>query len=156
MMDWISLYRAPTPSPTSTWNPPALVAHPDIRYGTPHHGPAQHLLVTSDGHHWRPVQTCSFEDPPPPPTGTDVWLLKHIPLARTRYASCWNDFFVKWMKRQHREKCKRLGIYKADPDFRGAPTPKWRHQLIIGLNLPENCIKIKKIGRETSVQNLTM
>ena len=23
------------------------------------------LLVTSSGHHWRPVQTCSFEEPPP-------------------------------------------------------------------------------------------
>ena len=25
------------------------------------------LLLTSDGHHWKPVQTCSFEDLPPPP-----------------------------------------------------------------------------------------
>ena len=24
------------------------------------------LLLTSDGHHWRPVQTCSLEDLPPP------------------------------------------------------------------------------------------
>ena len=32
-----------------TWDPPA---------------PAP-LLVTSSGHHWRPDQTCSLEDPPP-------------------------------------------------------------------------------------------
>ena len=25
------------------------------------------LLVTSGGHHWRPVQKCSLEDPPLPP-----------------------------------------------------------------------------------------
>ena len=29
------------------------------------------LLVTSGGHHWRPVQTCSFEDTPPPVLTSD-------------------------------------------------------------------------------------
>ena len=38
------------------------------------------LLVTSGGHHWRPVQTCSLEDPPP--TSTDNWWPpKHVRLA---------------------------------------------------------------------------
>ena len=36
--------------------PPPL---PDIRPGPP-------LLVISFGHHWRPVQTCSFGNTPPP------------------------------------------------------------------------------------------
>ena len=31
------------------------------------------LLVTSGGHHLRPVQTCSLQDPPPLPTGADIW-----------------------------------------------------------------------------------
>ena len=35
------------------------------------------LLVTSGDHHWRPIQTCSLQDPSP--TGTDIWwLLKHV------------------------------------------------------------------------------
>ena len=63
MMHWTSLYKHP-----------ALA----IRYGTPGHltwdcpgflrhhtwdPPARSLLLTSGGHHWRPVQTCSFEEP---------------------------------------------------------------------------------------------
>ena len=43
----------------------------DFRHGPPR-GPSPHsLLVTSGGHYWRPVQTCSLEDPYP--TGTDIW-----------------------------------------------------------------------------------
>ena len=34
---------------------------PDIRPGRSGHSP---LLMTSGGDHWRPVQTCSFGDPP--------------------------------------------------------------------------------------------
>ena len=35
---------------------------PDIRHGTPR--TLASLLVISGGHQWRPVQTCSFEEPP--------------------------------------------------------------------------------------------
>ena len=43
-MHWASLYRPPSTAP-------------GIRHGT-----WWPLLLTSGGHHWRPVQTCSFED----------------------------------------------------------------------------------------------
>ena len=43
---------APSPNPTPL----------DITHGTPPPGPGW-LLVTSGGHHWTPVQTCSFKDP---------------------------------------------------------------------------------------------
>ena len=43
------------------------------------HGTPPQLLVTSGGHHWRSVQTCSLEDPH---SGIDIWWpLKHIRLA---------------------------------------------------------------------------
>ena len=60
--------KPPVPSP-----PP-----PDIRHGTPP-ALALLLLVTSGGHHWRTVQTCSFEDHP---VGTDIWWLKHIRVSK--------------------------------------------------------------------------
>ena len=45
------------------------------------------LLVTSDGRHWRPVQTCSFQTlgplNPSTPTEVDIWwLLKHVQSAK--------------------------------------------------------------------------
>ena len=51
---------------------------PDLRHGPPAPGSS---LPASDiwGHYWRPVQTCSLEDPS---TGTDIWWPpKHIRLA---------------------------------------------------------------------------
>ena len=39
------------------------------------------MLVTSGGHHWRPVQTCSLYDPTC--TGADIWwLLTRVRLAQ--------------------------------------------------------------------------
>ena len=47
--------------------------------------------MTSGGHQWRPVQTCSLEDPPT--TSTDIWWPpKHVQLASGRYSSHWNAF----------------------------------------------------------------
>ena len=51
------------------------------------------LLLTSDGHHWRIVQTCSFEEAPP--TGTAIWWLKLVWLAGGWYASYWNAFLLR-------------------------------------------------------------
>ena len=34
--------------------------------------PSRPLLVTSSGHDWRHVETCSLQDPPP---RTDIWWL---------------------------------------------------------------------------------
>ena len=76
MVHSTSLYRALSPTPT-----------PDIRHGTP--SPTQ--LVTSGGHHWRSVQTCSLEKPH---TGTDIWWPKHVWLASGRYASSENAFLL--------------------------------------------------------------
>ena len=50
------------------------------------------LLVTSGGHNWRPVKTCSLEDPLP--TSADIWWMKDVWLASGRCASygmlsCW-------------------------------------------------------------------
>ena len=48
------------------------------------------LLVTSGGHHWRPVQTCSLRTPS---TGTDVWWpLKYVQLTNGRHVSYKNAF----------------------------------------------------------------
>ena len=64
IMHRTSMYRAsPVPSPVpghQTWESPALDPQ------TSDFGPLPalpSLLVTSGCHHWRPVQTCSFEDP---------------------------------------------------------------------------------------------
>ena len=48
-----------------TWYLPLLPIgpSPDTRHGTYNLAP---LLLTSGGHHWRPVQTCSLENIPPP------------------------------------------------------------------------------------------
>ena len=62
------------------------------------HGLGISLVVTSDGHYWRPVQTCSLHDPTP-------FLLHrcrhlaaikaHTVCASGRYASYWNAFLFK-------------------------------------------------------------
>ena len=60
-------YQPPPPPPlnipshpTPFWtNPPPALSH------------THPLLLTSGGHHWRPVQTCALEDLPLP-TGTDI------------------------------------------------------------------------------------
>ena len=60
----------------------------------PEMGPIS-LLLTSDGHHWRPVQTCLLQDSTP--TNTDIWWIpKHILLASGQYVSYWNSvlFFI--------------------------------------------------------------
>ena len=36
----------------------------NVRWGMANHQTWEPLLVTSGGDHWRPVQTCSFGDPP--------------------------------------------------------------------------------------------
>ena len=64
-----------------TWDP-----SPRHQTSDPHHGQQAwdpqpvHYLVTSGGHHWKPVQTCSFEDPPAPP-GSEIWWPKRVQLA---------------------------------------------------------------------------
>ena len=55
------------------------------------------LLLTSGGHHWRPVQTCSLEDQPPlHPSGTGLywWPPKRVWLASGQYASYWNTVLL--------------------------------------------------------------
>ena len=93
MMHWTSLLA---PQPTLDLGPPALTspktshlkphAPLDIRLGTP-------LLVTSDGHYWRPVQTCSFE------TQWErhlvVAIVAHTVGGSWLYASYW-DAFLYW------------------------------------------------------------
>ena len=69
-----SLYRGlPHPQPKSlqTWDlrPPGSTLAP--------------LLVTSGGHHWRPVQTCSLQDPPQQCTG-QTYPRADTPWADTR------------------------------------------------------------------------
>ena len=69
---------------TITHGPPQPPCTPDMGLPRPTHQtwdhPPQPLAVTSGGHHWRLVQTCSLEDPTP--TSTDIWWpLKHIPLV---------------------------------------------------------------------------
>ena len=59
--------------------------YPDAFYLTLQ-GPQPHsLLVTSGGHHLRPVQTCSLQDPV---TGADIWW----PLKHVWYTPYWNAF----------------------------------------------------------------
>ena len=48
------------------------------------------LLLTSGGHHWRPVQTCSLEDLTPPPTQVLITSGGHW---SGRYTSYWNAVF---------------------------------------------------------------
>ena len=86
----LTVQVSPGPSPHTSGHKtrdhlaPALHP-PDIR-----HGPLQ-PLVTSSGHHWRPGETCSFEEPP---LSTDIWWPNCIQLARGRYASYWNAFWL--------------------------------------------------------------
>ena len=85
------LAQAPCLSRPGTWGPsqPQLLP-PDIGHGLPGHSP---LLVTSGGHHWRPVQTCSLEFTVRMPHCTDIWWsLKHVWLASRWYACYWNAF----------------------------------------------------------------
>ena len=51
------------------------------------------LLVTSGGHHWRPVLTCSFEDPHE--QHLVVTIEAHTVSTGRQNASCWNVFFFK-------------------------------------------------------------
>ena len=51
------------PSGHQTWDPPAPALPSGHQTWDP---PAPALLVTSSGHHWRPVQACSLDDFPPP------------------------------------------------------------------------------------------
>ena len=50
--------------------PPPALPPPNIDMGPPQSHP---LLVISGDHHWKPVQTCSFDDS----TGTAIWWSKH-------------------------------------------------------------------------------
>ena len=52
------------------------------------------LLVTSGGQDWRPVQTCSPKQTPPPGLTSGHWLLKHVQWKIGRYASYWNAFLL--------------------------------------------------------------
>ena len=50
------------------------------------------LVVTSGGQHWRPVQTCTIEDPQ-----SDIWWwpLKNVQFASGRFASDWNAYSLR-------------------------------------------------------------
>ena len=73
--------QCPAPSPGrfghQTWDPPAPVP----------------LLVTSVDHHWRPVLTCSFEDPHE--QRLVVTTEAHAVSTGRQNASYWNAFFFK-------------------------------------------------------------
>ena len=79
-------------------------------------------LVTSGGHHWRPVQTCSLGlTAQTPSTGTDIWWPpKHILLASGRYASYWNGFLF-------------LVLWFLFPDFCLPPTKLGKGNVFIGV-----------------------
>ena len=71
---WIDFaIQGPKPQPRLFWLP----EHGILTVHNP-------LIVTSGGHDWRPVQTCSLEDPPHwswylVATEADIWwLLKHV------------------------------------------------------------------------------
>ena len=81
-LDLTSLYTRPTPSPL----PPNMGPHCT-------EPPAHPRLVTSDGHYWRPVQTCSLEDHP----SHCYWHL--VTTAETctgRWASYWKTLLWKY------------------------------------------------------------
>ena len=44
------------------------------------------LLATSDGHHWKLVQICSLQEPPPPPVLRYI-MVKHTVGASMQYTS---------------------------------------------------------------------
>ena len=81
MMHWTSLYSPPLGSVPSYWTWDLIVQ------GSPGPGP-----VAFGGHHWRPVQTYSPQDPPHP-----LWhwhlvmaVEARMVIASGRYASNWN------------------------------------------------------------------
>ena len=96
MMHWTPLYRVPSThgtllySPLPKWEAPRLTVQVSP-FPLPPSQPQPHvahpLLVASDGHHWRPVQTYSLQDPFPL-----VAIEAHMVGASRRYASCWNAF----------------------------------------------------------------
>ena len=45
--------------------------------GAPCTGLRYTVQVKAGGHRWTPVQFFSFKDPPPAPTGADIWRLEH-------------------------------------------------------------------------------
>ena len=58
------------------------------------------LLVRFGGHHWRPVQIFSLEDPSP--TSTDIWWPKYAWLTSGRYTSYRNAFlFLLYLHRNN-------------------------------------------------------
>ena len=64
---------------TNTHDSLDLTVHPATDMGP--HSTGTSPAVTSGGHHWGPVQTCSLQNLPP--TSTDIWwLLKHVRLAQ--------------------------------------------------------------------------
>ena len=71
LLDWHN------PLPTPTWYPLALAQPP----------------VLSGGHHWRPVQTCSFQDPHPPVL-TSCGYCSTMIGANGWYGSYWNAFLL--------------------------------------------------------------
>ena len=85
------------------WDPSPDMGHGDPRTWSQsrpdmgHVDPPSPLLVTSGGHHWRPVQTCSLDltVQGASPITTDIWWPpKHIQLANGQYASYWNVFLL--------------------------------------------------------------
>ena len=80
IMHWTSMYR-----------PPLLDIRPSQMGPLPQHQTWDPwpLQLTSGGHDWRLVQTCSFEDPS---NSTDIWWPKHVWFASEWYASYWKAF----------------------------------------------------------------
>ena len=70
MVHWTPPPRGPSPGPV-----PPNMGPEDLPTQTQSQDPQPtSLLVTSGGHHWKSVQTCSLQNP----------------LPSRRYASCWN------------------------------------------------------------------
>ena len=56
-------------------------------------------LVTSGGHYWRPVQTCSLEDPP---NQCHLLTVEGVMVSTSgQYASYWNDFLFSFIFIHH-------------------------------------------------------
>ena len=113
MMHWTSLYR-PIPSPGSLnmgpWDPrapapldmgpqdpsppgpgPSLAPPSDMGPQDPFSPCPASLLVTSDGHHWKPVQICSLQEPPP--TSAEIYSGEAPTVgASMQYTSYWSAF----------------------------------------------------------------
>ena len=67
---------------------------PILEIGPPHTNHGTYPILTSGGHNWRPVQTCSLEDLTPPSTDIQWQPPKHVRLASGWYASYWNAFLL--------------------------------------------------------------